>query len=269
MPTIQVPVQGQLRHFRVNNTGVEDDPLVPVHDVYIQDQVTPLIMLPMVQQLGLAALSTTAVVGSYIAIVDSAEGISAGNHFRIINALADRYYFGTILGIDGTEITLDTSLDFAYLAGSEVTYSNTDMAVDGSSTPVEFHLRTGEPSIPSSVDIVKLIMVCECKTAVDLNKFGDQGALTRGIVFKITNGVTHNILNAKTNKDLTNISTNFEPYVASNPAHAVDGFTWELSFKDLGVAVRVDQYGQLALIVQDNLTDLTSLICMLLGHVVE
>lgn len=271
MGTIQLPVHGQLRHFRVNNTGTEDDPLVPVRDVYIQDQTSPIIMLPMVQQLGLNTLAINAVVDEYTVELTDATGVTAGKHFRIINAAADRYYFGTILDVTGDIVTLDTPIDFAYVAGSEITWSNVNMVVNGSVTPVEFELRTGTPSIPSSVDITGLRMVCECTTPVDLSKFGNLGALTRGVVFRITNGTTHNIFNAKANRDLVNVSAQFDPYLATNPAHDVDGFVWDFSLKDLGIAIRVDQYGNLTTMIQDDLTAgglLTSLTVWLEGHVV-
>ena len=242
-------------------------------DVNIQDQTTAALILPLAQQLGLAFLTAEAVVNAYTVDVDDVTDASVGDHFRIIDAAANRYYFGTILAIATLTLTLDTPIDFAYADGSEVTYSNINMAVDGSVTPVHFHLRTGSPSIPSSVDITRILMVCQCNSAVDLNKFGDiAGGLDRGILFRIKNGTIQNIFNVKTNAGLAGIAYDWTPYVASNPGQGIHGFSWRLTFGGqarLGVVLRVEADGQLGMLIQDDLTDLISLFCVVEGHVVE
>lgn len=241
-------------------------------DVSVQDQTTPTIILPMVRQLGANSLAVVAAKGGYTVTVVSSAGMAIGNHFRIINAAADRYYFGAILNIVGNVITLDTQIDFAFVAGSEVTFSSINMNVDGSVTPAVYKLRTGGPSIPSSIDITRMIFVCTASTAVDLNKFGNLAALTRGLSFRRINGTTHNIFNVKTNKDLAGIAYDFTPYVASNPSQAVDGFSCRLTFAGqnrIGVALRIEAAGNLEMLVQDNLTGLVSLNVILEGHVVQ
>ena len=240
--------------------------------VAMQDQFTPMLILPMVQQLGLTTLALDTIINAYTMQVTSATGFVIGQHIRIINSLADRFYTGTILGIAGTIITVDNPFDFAYLAGSEVTISNINLAVDGSITPVIFTLRTGAPSIPSSVDITKLLIVCETDGEVDLNKFGDLGILDRGLLFRSINGDQHNIFNIKSNRDFAGISTKFTPFTATNPAQGINGFSWEFAFNgqhELGVTQRVDQFGNLEMLVQDDLLLIISLSVFLEGHVVE
>lgn len=241
-------------------------------DVNVQDQTTAPLILPLVQQLGLASLTVDAVIGEYTVTVDDVTDATVGDHFRIINSEADRYYWGTILAINALVITLDTPIDFVYLSGSEVTYSNLNMAVDGSVTPVHFHLRTGSPSIPSSVDITRMIMVCEASSSVDLNKFGDLPALTRGIIFRLKNGTVHNIFNVKANRGLVGISYDWTPFDATHPVQGINGFSWRLTFggqHKVGVVLRVEQDGQLGIMVQDDLTGLVSLVCVVEGHVVD
>lgn len=241
-------------------------------DVFVQDQTTPTIILPMVRQLGSNALAAPAVTGDYTATVVSSAGMVIGNHFRIINATADRYYYGLILNIVGNVITLDTQIDFGFAAGSEVTYSAINMNVNGSVTPAVYKLRIGGPSIPSSIDITRIIFVCTAAGPVDLNKFGNLAPLTRGLAFRRVNGEIENIFNVKTNKDLAGIAYDFTPYVASNPVQAVDGFSCRLTFagqNKMGVVLRVEAAGNLEMLVQDNLTGLVSLSVVLEGHVVQ
>lgn len=246
--------------------------------VNVQNIVTAPLILPMAQQLGLTTLSSDTAINDYTVNVTNATGMTVGKHFRIINSEADRFYAGTILNIAANVITLDSPLDFVYLSGSEVTYSNINLAVDGSGTPIEFHLRTGSPSIPSSVDIYKMTLVCETATPIDLNKFGDLPALTKGLLFRSENGVIHNIWNVKANRELVGLDADFQTFDSTHPVQGIDGFVWGLTFNGqtkMGVAIRIDQYGQLSLTVQDDLASavssaqIISLICILGGRVVQ
>lgn len=259
---------GQANSGAVDNAGHAESAL--------QDQHTPLIMLPMVQKLVDAFLAVDAVVDAYTATVDDATGMVAGQHFRIINAAADKFYFGTILSIAAEVITLDTMIDFVYVSGSGVTTSNINMVVDGSGTPVVFTARTGAPSIPSDVDITRIIFQCITDSAVDLNKFGNLAKLTRGLALRFVDGDKDNIFNVKTNADLAGLAFDFTPYVASNPGQGVHGFIARLTFagqNKIGVTIRIGPEDNLEMVVQDDLTfgspDIISLVCTIEGHVVQ
>jgi hypothetical protein len=242
-------------------------------DVNVQDQMTNAIILPMAQLLGSTSLSIAAVVDESEITLDSVVGVSAGNHVRIIDTDNDWFYFGTILSLTGSVAALDTPLDHNYSEGSEVTYSNTNMAVDGSTTPVSFLLRTGSPSISTEIDITRIVIICQCESAVSLNTFGDiSGGLTKGLVFRESNGVKNNILNIKTNADLVGVAYDFTVFEATNPAQGIDGFSFRLTFagqEKMGVVIRVTATGQLEMIVQDDLSSLVSLYCTLEGHEVD
>lgn len=260
------------QRLKSGGDGSMGDPFIPEVDVNVQDQATDTVILPLAQTLGTTALAVLAVIEEYTIDVDSVAAMSVGDHIRIFDIDSDRYYAGTALSILGTVVTLDTPLDYAYPVDSEVTINNINMAVDGSVTPVHFHLRTGTPSIPSSIDITRMIMVCETSTAVDLNKFGDLPALTRGIVFRSSNGHIRNIFNVKANKGLVGLAYDWTPFEASNPSSGINGFSWRLTFggqEKIGVVLRVLQDGQLGIIVQDDLTGLVSLTCVVEGHVVD
>jgi len=255
-------VDGRPRGLKIADDGSQD--------INVQDQTTPVLILPMVQQLLLTTLAAHANKGDYSFEVVSATGLVANQHIRIINSNADRYYFGTILSVVSTTVNLDTPIDFDYIAGSEVTSSNINMAVDGDPTPIIFTLRTGAPSIPSAVDITRMIFTCVTDGLVDLTKFGDLTALTRGMVFrKVTPTVTTNIFNIKTNADLANIAYDFTAYVATNPQQGKNGFVCRLTFagqNKMGVALRLEQNDNLEVLIQDDIDGLALLEVILEGH---
>lgn len=248
---------------------LEENGGVPVN---LQDQTSQSIIVPFVNKLSDTSLTADTVIDAYTVSVVSVTNMSVGDHIRIINAAADKFYFGTILAINALVVTVDTPLDFVYVSGSNVTGSNINMAVNGSVTPVTFCLRTGSPSIPSEVDITRFVLQCQAESAVDLNKFGDLAALTNGLVLRRVNGEISNILNVKSNAELSGIAYDWQPYTASNPAQAVDGFACRLTFagqNKIGVVIRIGQDENLEFIVQDDLTGLTSLIITAEGHVVQ
>lgn len=258
-------------YLKATGTGLKDDPYRINSDVNIQDQTTSTLILPMVQELGAVTLAVETVIDAKTFTVSDGTLITIGNHIRIINAAADRYYFGRVLNKVGNVITVDNPIDYVYIVGSEVTYSNQNLNVNGSITPVTFTLRTGAPSIPSSVDINRMIIICETTGAVDLNKFGDLTALTNGLVFRKQNGDVRNMFNIKKNADLVGLAYDFTVFQASNPVQGRNGFACRLTFNGqdkMGVAIRVLQNGNIKMIVQDDLSALIELRIALEGHVV-
>lgn len=240
--------------------------------VNLQDQTTPPLILPLAQQLASDSLASDAVIYSNTVILNDATGFTIGDHFRIISVDADRFYFGEILNIVTNTITLDNPIDFAYPATSECTASNINMNVNGSVTPVIFNLRTGSPSIPSDVDVTRLLFSCTTDSAVDLGKFGNLTALAKGIVFRKIDGETRNYFNVKINKDIAAIAYDWTPYDASNPGTGIYGFSARLTFggqNKIGTVIRIGPEDNLQAIIQDDLTGLDELRITVEGHVVQ
>jgi len=259
----------QIRDATGATLKLESNGALPVN---VQDQTTSPVILPLVRIQGSTTLAATPAIGDLTVTVTDATGMVVGQHFRIIDVTNDRYYFGAITAVSINTVTLDTPIDFAYGAGAQVTFSDTNMAVDGSVTPVTFKLRTGNPSILSKVDITRLIVVCTTTSAVDLSKFGNLPPLANGIVFRRTDVTTNNIFNAKTNFDLAVMTYDWTVYSATNPSQGIDGFTCKMTFAGqhkMGVALRVPQTSNIEAVVQDNLTGLTELRFILEGHIVQ
>jgi hypothetical protein len=246
------------------------DGSVPVRSV---PQSTPAIILPFVHPLGTTTLAAIAVIDAYDVAVTSAAGMVVGQHFRIIDDTADRFYFGEIVNIVGTTITLDTQIDFAYGSGAEVTFSNKNLAVDGSGTPVTFQARTGNLSITSTVNVTRLLLTGITDTAASLPLFGDLPKLTRGVAIRLVTPTSkRNILNIKNNEEIVNLAFDFTIFESVNPAQGVDGFSSRLTFggeSKIGTVLQIAQNDNLEVIVQDDLSGLVRFIVTLEGNIVQ
>jgi hypothetical protein len=149
------------------------------------------------------------------------------------------------------------------------------MNVDGSSTVQTFGLRgTGAPpGVQVTALATRIIFQCITAAAVNLTTFGDiVGGLARGLVLRKRNGNLENIFNVKTNGEIDGISLDWTPYVATNPAQGVDGFSARLTFGGLdkiGSVIELPLGEDLEFLVQDNLTGLTKLEIVAEGHLAE
>ena len=237
-------------------------------DVVIQDSTAPLMIVQASKLVIETTITSATAVDDYIINVTSAASFVVGQYLTIYNVAADRVFFSNILSINALAITLDTPLDFIFPIGSFVSVGNTNMNVDGSVTPQIFGVRnpTGA-DIPLSFDITRLMFKCLTSGSVDLSEFGDiVGGLLRGIVVRRVDGDTRNIFNAKTNGDLKNIMYDFDIQVATNQQQ--DGFTGRLTFggqNKMGAVIRIGADEDLKIVIQDDLTSLSSFIIMAEG----
>ncbi|MGD2113421.1 MAG: hypothetical protein PVG07_00100 [Acidobacteriota bacterium] len=243
------------------------------NDVAISDQTSPVVINPFNTPV-VSSTSTGAVaIGEKDVTVASITSFAVGQHLTLFSPDDNRFYLGEILAINGSVISADTPFDFDFPAGSYVIGAIKNMNVNGSITPVAFGLRNPAlmlGTLETTFDVTRLMFVCTAASAVDLSKFGDiVGGLTKGIVIRKIDGTYRNILNAKTNGDLANIMYDFNVQAASNPAIGQDGFTGRLTFagqNKIGVAIRLEAGEDLQVIIQDDLSTLTSFYIIAEGH---
>ena len=230
-------------------------------DAVIQDSTSPLFIVKASNLIVETTLTSQTAKEDYIVNVTSAASFVVGQYLTIYNVAADRVFFSEILAINTLAITLDTPLDFEFPIGSIVSVGDNNMNVNGSVTPVIYGIRNPTTAdIPSSVDITRLMFKCLTSSAVDLSQFGNiAGGLLRGIVIRRVDGEYQNVLNAKTNGDLKNIMFDFDIEVTSGSQQ--DGFTGRLTFagqNKMGAVIRIGADEDLQIIIQDDLTSLSS-----------
>lgn len=245
-------------------------PFISVQDVAIQDQTTPLIIAKMSKEVAATTLATLGAIDDYSFDVVDATGFIVGQYLSIFSIPDNRFYLANVLTTVSETITVDSPLDFEFPIGSFVTVGNTNMNVDGSVTPQIYGLRNTEESIGSAFDITRIIFKCLTNGAVDLAKFGDLTALTRGIVLRKKDGTYRNVFNVKTNGELKGIMFDFDS--ETTVGQGQDGFTGRLTFagqNKMGVALRLEPGEDIQLLVQDPLGGLVLFEITAEGHVVK
>jgi len=243
-------------------------------DVNVQDQTTPVVVLPVNINTNTTLLTAIALAEQYDITVASTTGISIGSYIRIISPATERLYVGFVLAVNGLVVTMDRYLDSDLPVDAIVDVCFTNMNVDGSVTPQIFGVRNSPTSaqLSGTIDITRMMFGCRTTNAVDLSKFGDLPALIRGIQIRRTDGITVNIFNAKTNGELATLMYDFTIYDAQNSQQGQNGFLGRLTFggpSKIGVVVRLGPGEDLEVIIQDDLSDLERFEIVLEGHVVE
>jgi len=245
----------------INNGGL---------DTNVQDQTTDALDLYFLKQKAITTLSADAVIDANTIQVTSATGFTVGDYVGIFatGVAEDRFYFAEILTVVSTTLTLDTPLDFAFGSGSIIVSQTRDLDVNGASTSQTYQITVGGNL---SLEITRLIFAITTSSAVDLDKFGNiGGGLTKGIVLRINDGIKKNIVNIKTNRDLANLAYDYTTFAATNPQQGVDGLVVRYSFAGQdkhGVVIKLSPGDSLELIIQDDLSSLSSFRMIAQGHV--
>jgi hypothetical protein len=243
--------------------------------VNIQDQTSPPFDLYFIQAIGSPTTVSTAVtVGDTDVVVASGADIAVGNYLGIFCPDEDRFYFGEVLADNGgtpATITLDTPIDFAFQVGDNVVSTTRELNVSGSLADPEIFLVQGAgSSSPLEVDITRIMITMIMDSAPDDGLFGNLDALTNGVVLRRIDGETRNIWNAKSNGDLGSLAYDVTYTTRTVPAGSY-GLRCRYTFAGQdkhGVAVRLASGDSLQLLIQDDLTDLTSFRILAAGHVV-
>lgn len=242
-----------------------------VPSVLVEDNTSLGVIVPFNRITNGTTLADPVATNDLTIEVVSATGISIGSFIVLFSPILVIFTTFTVTGVSGTTITIDSPMDIPYPAGTFVDIGTTDMAVDGSSTPVTFGLRgVGAPAgISLTMHVTKMIITVITATAVSLPDFGDITALTKGVVVRWRDTVSKNYVNIKSNQDIANIMS-WTPYdKTGKPLEGEDGFRAEFILPvDTGNVVELPVGEDLEFIIQDNLLAITSIHAYALGHLV-
>ena len=267
----------EILNFRdvVYGTTVEDlvFAIFDGQDVNEQDQTTDIVIAKFNQVQESTTLSANAAIDDQTITLTSATGTADGKYIILFHPASERFTTFTQIGAAaGSVITLDSPLDFDYPSGTFVDITDTNLGVNGSITTQVFGLRgTGAPpGVDIAFDLIRIIFNCVTASAVDLSKFADIATgITNGLVLRTRNNRHHNIFNVKTNADLAGILYDFQVYDAQNLQQGQHGFVARMTFKRMGVAIRLPIGDDAEFLIQDNLSSITRLEITAEGHITE
>lgn len=244
--------------------------------VTLQDQTTPTV----IAHFSILEQSTTTTadvaIGDYILPVTSATGITAGKMLSIFDPASVRFTMVHVISVATLNVTIDAPLDFAFPSGSYVDVSEKNLAVNGS-TPIVAGLRNNAgspppPGVKLKMDVTRIMFYCLADSACDLATFADIVALTNGLVLRKRDGEYHNIFNVKSNGEMGAIMYDFTIHAASVSQQGQDGFLGRLTFggqNKMGVVQRIAIDEDIEIIIQDDLTAITTLHIIAEGSLVQ
>lgn len=238
-------------------------------DVTIQDQYSDIVDFYLMRELLTLEIATPPTRYSKDITVTDATGVNVGEYLGIQDG--ERNYQGKILAINTNTLTMDTPFDYEYGVTSQIISKTPDLNVNGSVTPVIARLG---PVSGVKWDITRFLGNMILTSSGADNLFGNLTALTNGVVFR-KNGdtITNNLFNAKTNGDLSLRMFDVSYTDRSTPSQSY-GLRFRRSFNGAdknGVIIRLDgdNNDEFQLVIQDDLTGLTSFRIAIQGHTVQ
>lgn len=263
----------QLLHDLLINwlTGVFNAPVV------LQDQSTQAIDLYMSQHVdGPFTLNSDTVKDNRVVEVVTPHSLAAGDRAILYDSYGTQQLqvVSIVNQVGYDEITMDRPIDRVYtVALSEVHEETIDIAVDGSVTPQAFrfpnHLLS---TFDITFDVTRIMTAISDESAMDDGLFGGIAALANGLVFRkvFADGTILTYASFKTNGGL-GISADLAEYTDKAPSGEY-GYNTKHYFGGQdrhGVVLRLTPGDYLEVIVQDDLTGLSSVHALASGHVTD
>lgn len=245
-------------------------------DVNVQDQTTEIVDLHLTRYIQDVSVGTNASIDdTTISLLPDSGPMTVGHTICLKEGTA--FYQGTILGITGTgpyDVELDTPLDYAYTTAAVAHEGDPDLAIDGSTTTRYYKVSPSGLDSTVEWDITRIAFMMVGSSAGDDGKFGSLSPLTKGIVLRYTDGITKNIFNAKSNGDLSLHTGGDVAYTTRTVPGTSYGTRARRTFSGQeknGVTIRLSEAtdDELVIIVQDDLSGLTSFEAVAQGHVVD
>lgn len=253
-------------------------------DVNLQDQTTRAGNFYLSQHLaGPFTLYNDAAQGDYDIHIATGHGILASEYVFVYNIIS--VVFAKVLNVVNAGaydvITLDTPLGYDFPAtSSEVHKVNIDMSVDGSTNPVSFKFPPIIPDLPVlfELDTTGISVLLTGAGAMDYSTFGDQAALSRGMLLRhfreadadreLPEGYS-TLFNFKTNGDFALITRDED--ITDKIGGGAFGYRAFLTLagqSNQGVSWRITPDHFVESLIQDDLTGLSAAYCVIKTHVV-
>lgn len=200
--------------------------------------------------------------------VSTGHGFTGTGEWVLINY---KNYFqqSEVISVSTDAITLDAPIGMDIpILGTEIKRGVTNLAVNGSATPVIFYCRIGQDADPVDIDIFHMFMTDNAEG--DDSKYGGiTGGLTNGVLVRYENEHDINYGLFKTNADMI-LHGAVQSYLQK-----AGGGTYSMDFRfnireTYGVVVRLfKSQGFMKIIVRDDLTSLESHYVVVMGQITK
>jgi len=162
----------------------------------------------------------------------------------------------SVTPIAGNQYTIgiDSPLDYNFSTAGGCSLTSAEMNVNGSINPVSFYLSP-LLLLPSVIwYVAKIIIYIQGSGAMDDGLFGDQPSAEKGVVLRLNDGISKNIMNFKNQGDIVKKAGTRE-YSAKAPSGktSVFGVKHLNGDENHGVMLPIIGKGTFEAIVQDNL----------------
>jgi hypothetical protein len=243
---------------------------------FIQDQTTPVLDVPFLQQESTPTLAIDTVADGTNRNITLTAGhgltdpADVGKTIEIADPNNGSFFMQcAITAIVGDVVTLDCPVNRVYLASNAiVAVSTADMNVNGSVTSQVFSVL---PFTAQKGDMVRVIVEMRDDAAMAFDTFGGISELTNGVVVRVNNGdgTYRNLYNFKSNGDI--IEQAFDHSFQTGVGGSTRGFTSRITWggqSKRGVVIRLEgsKSESLEIVVQDDLTGLTRMHWTCSGH---
>jgi hypothetical protein len=248
---------------------LESNGAIPVN---IQDQHSRAFDLFFAQNVGgPTTLTTDVVLDAYTILVTTGHGLVQGDFFVLIDPAGQRGWTGIAITVAGDNtVNVDRPVSYAFPAASTIVQKRTiELNVNGAITPQTFFVGG---SLLAELDITRLMFQITTTDTPQWDEFGDiaVGATFRGVQCRLNNGDIIDLWNAKTNGELANLMYDITFY-EGGVGLTVDGIAGRLTYAGQtkhGVTLRIGANEAVEIIIQDDLTTLSSFRIIACGHFV-
>lgn len=263
--------------FVTNSPILESNGAMPVN---IQDQHTEIVDLILHNQIDTLTLNQTYSIDDRSVYINTST--TPDNTMIVCFKDGEAFYQASILSVSSIGgdiylIELDTPLDYAFTSATYGELATTNMAIDGSSTPVTFKVSPIGLNDDVAWDITRIIFVMSgegigpTNDHPDDSDFGVTSVLTNGIVLRSVNGITKNIFNIKRNGEFR-LRVYDVTYTEKSKAGLYSvGVRRSFAGQDKnGVTVRLNAITNdtIEIIIQDDLTEMFGMKAVIQGHMV-
>ncbi|MCK5616395.1 hypothetical protein KAR91_81790 [Candidatus Pacearchaeota archaeon] len=246
-------------------TGDSGDTALAVHIEHLHQ--TPWLH-PFTKANGVAdTLNGAVAAGAKVIVLNDASTFSVNDEIHLALGSTHTHMYRKITVIATNTVTLDAAIDIALTDGSDVIKVDTNMAVDGSITPVVF---TASAAPGEKIDLIRLLFSISSTASPDDSKFGGIAALTNGVhIRRNINDTTYQTIAIwRANKDMKLDMYNVDYAQKAGGGNWGTNGRWSV-FDGTGAVINIDNADgeTLECIIQDNLTGLLTYRMKGQGHI--